>query len=68
MYIFIFSDTVKSNILNNQYASVFINDNDIIPPLSPPKHNSTINNVIFSRNNIRKHLSLSCTLPPDNIP
>ena len=68
---YIFSDTVKSNILNNQFSSVFINDNDNIPHLSPPKHNSTINNFLFYRHNIRKHLinlSLSCTLPPDNIP
>ena len=68
---YIFSDTVKSNILNNQFSSVFINDNDNIPHLSPPKHNSTINNFLFYRHNIRKHLinlSLSCKLPPDNIP
>ena len=53
---YIFSDTVKSNILNNQFSSVFINDNDNIPHLSPPKYNSTINNFLFYRHNIRKHL------------
>ena len=30
---------VKYNIITTQFSSVFINANDIIHPLSPPKHN-----------------------------
>ena len=68
---YLHSDLDKSNILNKQFASVFITDNTIMPILKQSNKESFINNFIFSRHLIRKYLFKLFsyyTLPPDNIP
>ena len=68
---YLYSDLDKTNQLNKQFTSVFIKDNDTIPPLIPPTNESSINNFLFSRHKVRYHLlklKKSYTLLPDNIP
>ena len=63
-------DYDKARLLNEQFTSVFTIDNGIIPDHTL-KTNETINNVIFTRENVRKmlsQLSTSYQIPPDKIP
>ena len=63
-------DYDKAVLLNDQFTSVFTNDNSIIPDHTL-KIENTINDIIFSREMVRIclcKLSNSCTIPPDEIP
>ena len=59
-------DYYKARLLNEQFTSFFIIVNDIIPDHTL-KTNETINNLLFTRENIRiflSQLSNSYTIPP----
>ena len=63
-------DYDKAVLLNDQFTSVFTNDNGIIPEHTLKTEN-TINDIIFTREMVRIclcKLSKSCTIPPDEIP
>ena len=53
MYTYASLDYYKARLLNEQFISVFTRDNGIIPDHTL-KTNETINNVIFTRENVRK--------------
>ena len=62
-------DYDKALLLNDQFISVFTNDNGIIPQ-NTLKTENTINDIIFTREMVRKclcKLSNSFTIPPDEI-
>ena len=63
-------DYDKAVLLNDQFTSVFTNNNGIIPDHTLKTEN-TINDIIFTREMVRIclcKLSNSCTIPPDEIP
>ena len=62
-------DYDKAVLLNDQFTSVFTNDNGIIPDHTLKTEN-TINDIIFTREMVRIclcKLSNSCTIPQDEI-
>ena len=63
-------DYDKAVLLNNQFTSVFTNDNGIILD-NTLKTENAINDIIFTREMVRKclcKLSNLITIPPDEIP